>query len=86
MALTLCGCAASDLKPTPGTPKLAVDLSALDVCAKVLAPVGLPAVKPQDDARVAFMKDDAALIRARNEIFTGRNCIGDVKKAYAGQK
>lgn len=77
----LCGCATapSPDKALPATHNLA----ALDTCSRVLADVPLPTVTATTDARDAFVRDDAALLKARGEISTGRNCIGDVKSAYA---
>jgi len=75
----LCGCATDG--QTPGTPPLVVKIPT--VCERVLAPVALPAIAPTDDARAAFVKDDAALIRARNEIYRARNCIRDQRQLYA---
>lgn len=46
----------------------------------------LPAVKPSDDARQAFLKDDAALITANGRIDAGRNCNADMRKRYATEK
>lgn len=52
-------------------------------CERVLVPVALPAVAPTDDARVAFVKDDAALIRASGEIARGRRCLAEQRALYA---
>jgi hypothetical protein len=49
----------------------------------VLVPVPLPAVTADDDARAAFLKDDAALMTANRRIRTGRGCVADLRKAYA---
>ncbi|MGD9769473.1 MAG: hypothetical protein AB7U62_17700 [Pseudolabrys sp.] len=44
----------------------------------------LPKVVPGvDDANVAFVKDDAALIAANGRIAAGRACVIDVRKRYA---
>lgn len=77
--LTLCGCAASS-NPA-GAPGLAV--KAPVACERVLVPVELPAVKATDDARVAFVKDDAALIKARGVIARGRSCLAEQRALYA---
>jgi len=79
---TLFGC----VTDSKGTPPFAVDLSALQVCERVLAPVKRPAVTATTDARVAFVKDDAALSIARGEIKNGRRCVADVRQRYAAQK
>ncbi len=81
LALTLCACATDPAnKPSVATP--AHNLPALDTCQKALADVPLPKVTAKTDARIAFERDDAALAKARGEITTGRDCIGDVKSAY----
>ena len=80
MALLLCGCA-HDPNSLAGTPPLAV--SQPTICERVLAPVALPPVKATDDARMAFLKDDAALITAHNEIEQGRGCIAEQRQLYA---
>lgn len=82
MALPLCGCVTNPA----GTLPLAIDLSALDTCARLLAPVALPKITAKTDARVAFVRDEAALITARNEIAIGRGCIVDVKQRYGTGK
>lgn len=76
MALVLCGCASAD--------KLPVLARAVptQTCEKILQPVPLPEVRPTDDARVAFMRDDAALITANGRIDAGRNCVAAVRKSY----
>ncbi len=55
-------------------------------CARLLPPVALPAIAPTDDARAAFVKDDAALIKARGEIARGRNCLTEQRRLYAKPK
>jgi len=57
-----------------------------DICERVLEPVGMPPVTPRDDARVAFMKDEAALITANERIKGGRACVQDMRSGYAGTK
>lgn len=54
-----------------------------DICEQILKPVDLPDVLG-DDARVAFMKDDAALIVANGRIAGGRDCVRDMRNDYAG--
>jgi hypothetical protein len=76
-ALTLCGCANNPA----GTPPLAVKISS--ACDRLLAPVALPAVSATDDARAAFVKDDAALLKARAEISSGHHCIVEQRQLYA---
>jgi hypothetical protein len=78
-ALTLSACG-TDGK-LGGAPPLVVKVPT--TCERILAPVALPDVKPTDDARVAFVRDDAALIRARSEIYRGRHCIHDQRLLYA---
>jgi hypothetical protein len=79
-ALLLCGCAHVATRPAPEP--LHTDLAALDTCARVLAPVALPAVTAASDARLAFERDDAALLTAHDEIEAGRSCVVDVKRRY----
>lgn len=71
----LCGCGAKD-----SLPPLKVDLP--DTCERALVEVSLPDVKPTDDARLAFIKDDAALITANAVIRRGRGCVADMRKLY----
>jgi hypothetical protein len=78
LAATLCGCVTDG---ELGTPPLAVKVS--PACERVLAPVALPAISPSDDARAAFVKDDAALIAATGEIATGRRCLVRQRQLYA---
>jgi hypothetical protein len=78
LALSLCGCA--------GVPKdLPAPLRAEipDTCERQLANVPLPAIAPTDDARVAFLKDDAALITANGRITAGRECVVDLRRRYS---
>lgn len=63
-----------------------VDLKALAVCERVLAPVPLPVVTAATDARVAFIRDEAALITANGRLRTGRACVADVRQRYGGKK
>lgn len=77
MALSLCGCAAGNERLAPLARKIATE-----PCESILQPVPLPDVQPTDDARVAFMKDDAALITANGRIDAGRNCVSAVRKSY----
>jgi hypothetical protein len=78
LALTLCGCATDGLQ---GTPPLPVKMPT--ACERLLAPVGMPTITPTDDARAAFVKDDAALIKARGEISRGHHCIVEQRQLYA---
>lgn len=82
MALTLCGCALPSENRTAPAP-LAVAIP--DTCEKVLATVPLPKVAAADDARAAFVKDEAALMRANRRIAAGRACVADVRARYAAQ-
>lgn len=54
-------------------------------CERILQSVPLPKIGPNDDARVAFMKDEAALITANGRIRTGRNCIAHVRRSYKSE-
>lgn len=47
--------------------------------------VPLPPVKPTDDARLAFLKDDAALITANGRIQAGHDCNVDMRLHYSGK-
>jgi hypothetical protein len=72
------GCVTSN---PAGTPPLAVTLPT--ACELVLKAPALPAVAPTDDARAAFVKDDAALIKARGTIARGRACLAEERALYA---
>lgn len=79
MALSLCSCAHDPARlPAP----LQVDLEALKTCEAILKSAPLPAIKPTDDARLAFIKDDAALITANGRIDKGRACVADTRQRY----
>ena len=79
-ALALSSCVRRlDSVPAP----LAVDLP--DICEQILKPVPLPDIRPDDDARVAFMRDDAALLEANDRIVTGGNCLRDQRRGYGGK-
>lgn len=84
----LCGCEATlnqslvERAPAP----LAVDLKALDPCRRLLAHGPLPDIKPTDDARAAFERDDAALIGAYARMDAAGTCIVAVQARYAGRK
>lgn len=78
--LMLCGCASFRSADLPAPLKAVLP----DICERILEPVDLPAVGPEDDARVAFMKDDAALIVANGRIAGGRACVRDMRDDYAG--
>jgi hypothetical protein len=79
LALLLCACASN-----PSTPPLRVNLPS--TCGRILKTVPLPPVKATDDARQAFVRDDAALITAHGEIEAGRNCITDENSRYAASR
>lgn len=79
----LCGCAGGNLKPAPAP--LAVDLSALRTCEQLLVPPALPAITAQTDARVAFVRDEAALLTAIDELATGGACVKRVRESYSGK-
>ena len=47
----------------------------------------LPAVTAgKTDANAAFVRDDAALIIAIDEIETGRGCVARVRESYGGER
>lgn len=80
MAASLCGCATAG-KNAPSSLKVEIP----DTCERILRTVPLPAVKPTDDARVAFIKDDAAVLAANGRIAAGRRCIADVRARLKGK-
>jgi hypothetical protein len=75
----LCGCA-SKFAELP--PPLQVALP--EICEKILEPVDMPDVGPDDDAHDAFVKDEAALIVANERIKAGKACVRDLRQEYAG--
>lgn len=85
MALALCGCASLDRFRKSELPA-PLKVSMPDICELILTPVAMPDVGPKDDARVAFMKDEAALIVANERINGGRACVQDMREDYAGKK
>jgi hypothetical protein len=76
----LCGCASFRAADLPAPLKASLP----DICERILTPVEMPEVLG-DDAIVAFMKDDAALIVANNRIAGGRACVRDMRDEYAGE-
>lgn len=54
------------------------------MCGELMADVPLPAVDARTDARVAFARDDAALIEAKKRLANGRGCVGEVRRRYQG--
>lgn len=78
----LCACVNANRLPAP----LTVDLGALGPCETILKRVPLPDVKATDDARRAFVQDEAALMAANDRIDAGGACVADVRKQYEGQK
>lgn len=80
MALGLSGCANANKLPVLAR---AIPTQA---CEKILQPVPLPEVRPTDDARLAFMKDEAAIITANGRIDAGRDCVAAVRKSYDEEK
>jgi hypothetical protein len=82
LALLLCGCATVG-KPVDARDAPSAAVALPQACEKVLQRVPLPAVTPSDDARVAFLKDDAALITANGRIAAGRACVRDERQRYA---
>ena len=85
MILTLCGCASlNSLRKQDLPAPLKVALP--DICELILTPVDMPDVRPgRDDANVAFMKDEAALIVANERIKGGRACVHDMRQDYQGK-
>jgi hypothetical protein len=81
-ALFLSGCAIDGTRS--GTPPLTVALPS--TCDRLLKAPALPPVTATDDARAAFVKDDAALIAARNTILRTRACLARQRALYAGTK
>lgn len=63
-----------------------MDLKALDVCRRFLDPTPLPPVAETDDARVAFLKDEAALFSANADKAAANKCVAGVQQRYAGPK
>ena len=78
--MLLCSCVSD---PNSGTPPLAVDLSALKTCEKILQAVPPPAVTAKTAAGLAFLKDDAALLTANGRLASGRACVADTRMRYA---
>lgn len=83
MALLLCGCASNATKF--GETPLARAIPT-QTCEAILTKVPLPPVKPTDDARSAFIRDDAALLTANGRIATGKSCIAAIRTDYAAPK
>lgn len=80
----LCGCATNRSTSGEAIAAPAVNVSALETCERMLVTSPMPAVKPNvDDANVAFVKDEAALIAANKRIVQGRRCVTDVRRRYA---
>lgn len=77
--MVLCGCASRGNLPA----SLNVALPT-QPCEQILQKVALPAVKPSDDARLAFVQEEAALIGANARIGAGRDCIAKVRMRYGG--
>lgn len=82
--ILLTACAPSLVANAP--PPLAVNLSALRTCERILHPVPLPTIKPTDDARDAFTKSYGTLEVASYEIDKGRGCVASVRHRYAAPK
>lgn len=80
LALMLCGC--DHLRP--GELPAPLKASLPDICERILQEVDLPPVGPGDDARGAFVANDAALITANGRIAGGRACVRDMRESYAG--
>jgi hypothetical protein len=54
-------------------------------CLRLLTQTQLPAVTATTDARVAFMKDDAALLSDKAHIAAFLACDGDLRAGYAAK-
>lgn len=68
----------------PGIPKsLAVDIPA--DCNRVLMPVKAPIATPDDDARLAFLRERAARQQNASRINNGRDCWEGIRKKYRGE-
>lgn len=78
--MSLSGCASFKAAELPAPLRASLP----DICELILTPVDMPAVGPKDDARVAFMKDEAALIVANERIKGGQGCVRDMREDYAG--
>jgi hypothetical protein len=81
LALALSSCASLSPSENSAAPPLAVALP--DTCERVLVAVPLPKVAAADDARAAFVRDDAALIAANKRITAGRQCEAELRRSYA---
>lgn len=53
-------------------------------CERILTPVTLPPVSANDDAHVAFFKDEAALLTANGRLLRGRACAKHQREHYEG--
>lgn len=82
LATMLCGCETAKLLAPPS---LRVDLPT-KTCEQILREVELPPATGKDDAHIAFVKDEAALITANKRIHDGRACVADVRTQYGGPK
>lgn len=83
MALLICSCATVS-GPDRYQPVATTDLSALKTCEKILAPVQLPEVTAGMRADVAFLRDEAALLDARDKVDAGRGCVVSVRNKFTG--
>lgn len=85
MATSLCACGPGGKLQSfkAGDGKLEVKLPA--VCEAFLTPVPSPEVTAKTDARVAFVKADAALDEANSRLESGGSCVRDQREAYAGK-
>jgi len=79
LALSLCGCASANKLPVlPRDPDAGLrEDPAIRASARGAA---------HDDARVAFMKDEAAIITRQRRIDAGRDCARRVRKSYDEEK
>jgi hypothetical protein len=76
----LCGCVTTDDRDAGLTRAIPVK-----PCKDIGGPVALPKVKPTDDARGAFIKDDAALMTANERLHKHQSCLDDLARAYRAQ-
>lgn len=81
LAIALCSCGDEGKLPSP----LRVDLTALRTCEALLQRPPLPAIRPTDNAAVAFAKDDAQLLDVGDRLDAGRGCVAYVRESYGAK-
>ena len=82
MALLLTGCASHSARFSAGDGNLTVSLPS--ACEPFLAPVPVPKVTRQTDARLAYTRTADALDDANDRLTAGGLCVADQRRAYAG--